>query len=83
MITYVDAVDGALNFYSKEKNKSWTVRTVEQGVMLLGTQTYDSHMGYGSDMDFATEAGFENDDDAKKMLMAIIDIVEPLCEEIG
>ena len=40
-------------------------------------------MSYGSDMEFASEAGFPHDRAAFDMLMEIIEKAEPLCEEIG
>lgn len=74
-INYVNANEGGLIFQIRFQGEDFARRadTVEDGVYFAQEYGIADSLYFSSDMDFASEEGFETDDGAKKMFDDIID----------
>ena len=72
-IDFVNACSGGLSFRIQTANGEIGRRadSIEDGVYFINKYGISPSCYFSSDMDFATEEGFANDGDAKKMWQCI------------
>ena len=67
LIDFVGAQDGGLIFFGGVANPVGFGSTVEECALIIAKNGLASQVSGSSSMDFASEEGFENDDDAMVM----------------